>query len=469
MAYADYIFDLYGTLVDILTDESLPALWEETARLYASHGADYTGEELRARYLALCGEEQAREADPLFEIELRTVFRRLYEEKAVLPSAALVEETAVLFRRASTIRLGLYPWVKPVFRRIREEGARIFLLSNAQSCFTLYELEKLGLSEAFDGIALSSDYGVKKPSPRFMGGLIERYGIDPAAALMTGNDQHTDVASAKAFGMDALYVKTAASGKYDPALKAEKEIADGDFSKLYPLMGLIKKPKYEYVFFDLDGTLVDSSEGITSSVEYALNKFGIFPETRAELNKFIGPPLVDSFMRFYGFSEEQAGEAVDFYRETYRAEGVYRNRVYDGIRELLAALVSNGVKPVLATSKPEVFAGIVLDSTGLKPYFAFAAGAELDDKEGRKRRLRLKKEDVIAYALDSLGITEPGRALMVGDRLHDIVGARMNGMDSVGVLFGFGGREELENAGADHIVKEPMEILSIALEGKNTL
>ena len=238
MAYSDYIFDLYGTLVDIHTDESLPALWEETARFYASHGADYTGEELRARYLALCNEEQARVADPLFEIELRTVFRRLYEEKAVRPSAALVEETAVLFRRASTLRLGLYPWVKPVFRRIREEGSRIFLLSNAQACFTLYELEKLGVDKAFDGVAISSDFGVKKPSPRFMGGLIERFGIDPKRALMTGNDQHTDIASAMAFEMDALYIKTETSGGYDPAYRVERELTDGDYTKLYRLMGL---------------------------------------------------------------------------------------------------------------------------------------------------------------------------------------------------------------------------------------
>lgn len=220
---------------------------------------------------------------------------------------------------------------------------------------------------------------------------------------------------------------------------------------------------YEFVFFDLDGTLVDSSEGITSSVEYALNKLGIFPETRKELYCFIGPPLLESFMRFYGFSEEKAGEAVDLYRERYREKGVYMNRVYEGVPELLSSLAEAGIKPVLATSKPEVFADIVLDTMGLKPYFCFAAGAELDDKEGRQRKLRIKKEDVIAYALESLGIEDPKRALMVGDRLHDIVGANKNGMDSVGVLFGFGSREELTEAGATYIAAEPMEVLGFAL------
>ena len=110
-----------------------------------------------------------------------------------------------------------------------------------------------------------------------------------------------------------------------------------------------------------------------------------------------------------------------------------------------------------------VFADIVLDTMGLAPYFRFAAGAELDDKAGRQRKLRIKKEDVIAYALESLGIEDPKRALMVGDRLHDIVGANKNGMDSVGVLFGFGSREELTEAGATYIAAEPMEVLGFAL------
>ena len=237
-AYADYIFDLYGTLADVLTDERDPKLWRASASIYSEHRAAYTGEELHRRYIALCEKEQAKDPDPLFELELRTVFRRLYEEKGVAPSAALVEETAIAFRTASTIKLKLYPWVKPAFERIRAQGSRIFLLSNAQACFTLYELEKLGIDKAFDGITLSSDYGVKKPSPRFMGGLIERFGIDPKRALMTGNDQHTDIASAMAFEMDALYIKTETSGGYDPAYRVERELTDGDYTKLYRLMGL---------------------------------------------------------------------------------------------------------------------------------------------------------------------------------------------------------------------------------------
>lgn len=221
---------------------------------------------------------------------------------------------------------------------------------------------------------------------------------------------------------------------------------------------------YEYVFFDLDGTLVDSSEGITKSVEYALIKYGIRPASLRELTVFIGPPLVDSFMRFYGFDEKRAVEACKFYRERYRVKGVYENRVYGGIPELLALLKERGKKIVLATSKPEIFAKIVLEDMGLKPYFDFVAGADLDDADREGKNYRTNKEDVIAYAVDSLGIADKKTVLMVGDRKHDITGAKLNGIDSCGVLFGFGSREEFIKAGADYIVETPAEIADIILD-----
>lgn len=218
---------------------------------------------------------------------------------------------------------------------------------------------------------------------------------------------------------------------------------------------------YDHVFFDLDGTLVDSSEGITKSVEYALDRYGIHPASRSELTVFIGPPLVDSFMRFYGFDEKKAVEACGFYRERYRVRGVYENRVYDGIQELLAFLRSRGTKIVLATSKPEIFANIVLDDMGLKQYFDFVAGADIDDADSEGKSCRIKKEDVIAYALDSLGIKDKKTVLMVGDRKHDIIGAKLNGIDSCGVLFGFGSREELGEAGADYTAETPADVKKI--------
>ncbi|MBO4383955.1 MAG: HAD family hydrolase [Clostridia bacterium] len=220
---------------------------------------------------------------------------------------------------------------------------------------------------------------------------------------------------------------------------------------------------YDTVFFDLDGTLVDSSEGITKSVEYALGKYGIRPVSRDELKVFIGPPLVDSFMRFYGFDEPKAVEACRFYRERYKVKGVYENRVYDGIKELLALLKERGKTVVLATSKPEIFANIVLDDMGLRRYFDLVAGADLDDADKEGGNYRSKKEDVIAYAVVSLGIADKKTVLMVGDRKHDIIGAKLNGIDSVGVLFGFGSREEFEEAGADYIAETPADIAEIVL------
>ena len=223
---------------------------------------------------------------------------------------------------------------------------------------------------------------------------------------------------------------------------------------------------YDLILFDLDGTLVDSAPGITDSVAYALSHFGIYPETREELYKFIGPPLVDSFMRFYGFTKERAGEAVDLYRVRYRERGVHENTVYEGMRETLAALVKAGLVCAVATSKPGVFAETVLRENGLMDYFKFVSAAELDDAEGRKRRLRMEKKDVIEYCLESLGVKDRSRALMVGDRKHDIIGAAQAGIDSMGVLFGFGSREELEEAGATYIAETPADITKL-LAGKD--
>lgn len=223
---------------------------------------------------------------------------------------------------------------------------------------------------------------------------------------------------------------------------------------------------YRVILFDLDGTLVDSGEGITRSVEFALAHFGITPQSRDELYRFIGPPLIDSFMRFYGFSKEKAGEAVDVYRSRYRVKGVYENTVYPGVIELLEALRERGIVCCCATSKPEVFANTVIDHMGLRPFIHKVYGAELDDAESRKRRFRSEKDEVIAYALEDLGINDRSEVLMVGDRRYDIEGAKANGVDSAGVLFGFGSREELENAGADFIVRTPLDLLKPVSDGR---
>lgn len=236
--YKHYIFDLYGTLVDIRTDENGRRLWQLAALYFGGHGAAYTGPELRRAYLRLCDAEQARNPDPCYEFDLRAVFRSLYEEKGVCPDERLIAETAWFFRLTSIRKLRLYPWVPPVFDRIRRSGAGIYLLSNAQACFTVPELTALGISGAFDGIVLSSDAGVRKPGRAIMEKLLGAYDLHPADCLMTGNDRRADVAVARACGVDCLYVQTETSGPYDPALLADRELLDGDFSRLPELLGL---------------------------------------------------------------------------------------------------------------------------------------------------------------------------------------------------------------------------------------
>ncbi|MBQ3512741.1 MAG: HAD family hydrolase [Lachnospiraceae bacterium] len=211
---------------------------------------------------------------------------------------------------------------------------------------------------------------------------------------------------------------------------------------------------YQVILFDLDGTLTDPGLGITNSVMYALKKWGIEVEDRSELYKFIGPPLQESFERFYGFSEEKAKQSVEYYREYFREKGLFENEVYEGIEDLLKTLHDSGYKLLLATSKPEEFAIRILEHFQLAKYFNFIGGASMDG-------VRSKKADVISYVLKKAGIEDLSKAAMVGDREHDIIGAKQVGIDSIGVLFGYGNYEELENAGATYIVDSVSKILDI--------
>lgn len=209
---------------------------------------------------------------------------------------------------------------------------------------------------------------------------------------------------------------------------------------------------YQYILFDLDGTLTDPGLGITNSVMHALKKFGIDIPDRAALYKFIGPPLQESFEKYYGFSNEKSELAIQYYREYFKVSGLYENEVYDGIEELLKNLKAQNKFVILATSKPEVFAVEILKHFQLDKYFDFIAGATMDET-------RVKKADVISYALDSCKISDLSSAIMIGDREHDILGAKQIGLDSIGVLFGYGSREELEAAGATYIASNVADIL----------
>ena len=211
---------------------------------------------------------------------------------------------------------------------------------------------------------------------------------------------------------------------------------------------------FQSILFDLDGTLTDAAPGITNSVKYALSKFGIDETDDNKLRKFLGPPLISSFMEFYGFSKEKAQKAVEYYREYFVPHGIFENEVYSGIPKLLQKLKADGKTLIIATSKPETFAVQIAEHFEIDSYFDLIAGSNLDNT-------RSKKAQVIEYALETLGILDRAHAVMIGDREHDIKGAKKTGLRSIGVLYGYASPGELENAGADFTANSPEELYTI--------
>lgn len=214
----------------------------------------------------------------------------------------------------------------------------------------------------------------------------------------------------------------------------------------------------KYIFFDLDGTLTNPAEGITNSVAHALKYYGISVSDKTQLYKFIGPPLAQSFTDFYGFSPDKAKEAVEKYREYFADTGIFENKVYEHIPEVLENLKNAGFSLAMATSKPEVFAKRIANKFELTKYFDFIGGSLLDNS-------RTDKGEVIEYVLRSLK-ADREKTIMVGDRSHDILGAKKCSVKSLGVLYGFGSLEELKNAGADYIVETPKELEPLLLSLK---
>ena len=215
--------------------------------------------------------------------------------------------------------------------------------------------------------------------------------------------------------------------------------------------------KYACILFDLDGTLTDSEEGITRCVQYALNHFGIKEDDKEALRRFIGPPLFDSFSQYYHLPEDKAREAVTKYRERYETIGMFENKVYEGITDVLRQLRQDGYTIILATSKPEVYANTILKRFLLAPFFHQVVGATMDGK-------RDYKIDILKEIMRKNPQYEASQFLMVGDRRYDIEGAKGCHMDSIGVTYGFGTEEELQNAGATYIAKRPEEIVSIVFQ-----
>ena len=217
MRAENVVFDLYGTLVDIRTDEHGKGCWERTAEIFRENGAEYLPKELEKRYFEVVSELEhetnidLKEVYP--EIDILRAFRILYREKGASADGELAEKTAVGFRRASTKFIRLYPNVVWLLSGLSEDGARVILLSNAQAAFTRPELRRLGLDGLFDKIFLSSDFGIKKPDLRFFGAALKD--LDPQRTVMVGNDMTCDIEPAKKLGLSTVYVRSKISPKSD--------------------------------------------------------------------------------------------------------------------------------------------------------------------------------------------------------------------------------------------------------------
>ena len=211
--------------------------------------------------------------------------------------------------------------------------------------------------------------------------------------------------------------------------------------------------RYKNVLFDLDGTLTDPAEGITNALMHAQRRLGMAVSRREDLYVFIGPPLIEMFMSEWGLSRVEAEQALLYYREHFSTKGLFENVPYAGIGDCLGSLKAAGLRLFVATSKPEPLSLRILEHFDLLQYFDAVAGSTMDEQ-------RTKKGQVIAYALETYAL-DPTETIMVGDRKHDVLGAKENGLPCIGVLYGYGSREELTAAGAAALAADLTELSAL--------
>ncbi len=216
---------------------------------------------------------------------------------------------------------------------------------------------------------------------------------------------------------------------------------------------------YQLLIFDLDGTLTESKPGIVNSVRYALRRFGLEEPDERRIESFIGPPLAESFSRNYGFSAEQAREAIEVYREYFAERGLFENSLYPGIAELLAALRQRDVRLAVGTAKPQIYAEQILDHFGVLGHFDIVVGSRFDGSHSDKAEL-------VAAVLRGLSTGGDRRVAMIGDRYYDVEGARACGVDSIAVGYGYGPIEELEASHPTHRVDSVAALSSLLLDGR---
>ena len=236
--YKNYVFDLYGTLVDIRTNEEKTYLWDKMAEMFGFYGAIYERAELKRKYFAYMQEleQEMKKEEECPEIDLCKVFRRLFEEKNVEVKEETITFLMQMFRVVSTKFVRLYDGVIDLMEALKAKNKKIYLLSNAQSNFTRPELRYLGLEPYFDGILISSEEACKKPGKSFYNTLLDRYKLNPKETIMIGNDSISDIRGSYEVGLDSLYIHTEISPECVEDLKSTYTIMDGDFRKIEKLI-----------------------------------------------------------------------------------------------------------------------------------------------------------------------------------------------------------------------------------------
>lgn len=215
--------------------------------------------------------------------------------------------------------------------------------------------------------------------------------------------------------------------------------------------------KHTDIFFDFDGTLFDTSEGVFKSFDYVADFYGITVEDKSIYNTMIGPPLLESFTRVFGFTNDVLPAAMAKYREYYTSQGMFECQVYEGVIDLIKALKKAGKRILVATSKPEVYARQILERKSMLELFDFVGGSDLEEK------VRVNKVDVIRYVLQAAGIKDTASCLMIGDTHFDIQGANKAGLESLGILWGFGTEQTLKASGATYIAATPADVQTLLL------
>lgn len=234
--YKNYIFDLYGTLIDIKTDEKKDELWEKMSIFYSFYGANYDPDDFRDKYFKFIKKMTESTGDPeIVEIDLEDVFFQLFKKKNVKPKKKVVREAARIFRLLSLEKLALYPYALQMINDLKDAGKKLYILTNAQSCFTRNELVALGLADLFDGIYISSEVGVKKPSKDAFKEIMKENKLDTKKTIMIGNEFGTDIEGANRIGIDSIFIKSNIVNKDEKEVKSTFKIKNGDLREVLAL------------------------------------------------------------------------------------------------------------------------------------------------------------------------------------------------------------------------------------------